>query len=257
MAYVDSITNYSEIYNMIRNNLSLVREDISEICRACSRDASEVNLIGVCKVFPVEYAIAAYECGLLDLGENKVQEMIPKVELFEAEAKSANWHLIGTLQRNKVKYVVGKTNLIHSVDTLDLAKEIYRLSCKNNLKTRILLQANVSGEESKHGFSPDELKGAIDAINMWNADAEAGLGLEVAGLMTMAPIEQYEGQARFVFAKTKEIYDELSSYVEDKSRWNVLSMGMSQDYKAAIQEGSTHIRIGTAIFGNRAEYLAK
>ena len=145
-----------------------------------------------------------------------------------------------------IKYIIGKTHLIHSVNSVELAEEISKRSAGNNVTTRILLQANVSGEESKHGFAPHELKPAIDKI----LDLPS---VEVCGLMTMAPIETYEGQAREVFAKTRVIFEDLKSYTGLES-WKVLSMGMSQDYKSAIYEGSTHIRIGTAIFGNRAEY---
>jgi pyridoxal phosphate enzyme (YggS family) len=129
---------------------------------------------------------------------------------------------------------------------VDLAEEISKRSVSNNVTSRVLLQANVSGEESKHGFAPHELKPAIEKII-------AMPGVEICGLMTMAPIEEYAGQAREVFAKTRVIYEDLKSFTGLDS-WNVLSMGMSQDYKSAILEGSTHIRIGTAIFGNRAEY---
>jgi pyridoxal phosphate enzyme (YggS family) len=169
-----------------------------------------------------------------------------KIERFSSLDLDVNWHLIGTLQKNKVKYVIGKTKLIHSVNTVELAEEISRRSVGNNVTTRILLQANVSGEESKHGFAPHELKPALDNV----MDMP---GIEVCGLMTMAPIETYEGEAREVFARTRVIFDDLASYVKSDS-WKILSMGMSQDYKSAILEGSTHIRVGTAIFGDRSKY---
>ena len=157
-----------------------------------------------------------------------------------------NWHLIGTLQKNKVKYIVGKTALIHSVNSFELAGEISNRSVNNNVTTAILLQANVSGEESKHGFAPHELKMAIDRIQNLPS-------LKLCGLMTMAPIQTYDGEAREIFAKTRTIFDELKQY-SGSDDWKVLSMGMSQDYQSAILEGATHVRIGTAIFGNRAEY---
>lgn len=186
--------------------------------------------------------------GLADLGENRVQELMPKIERFSSLDLSVNWHLIGTLQKNKVKYVIGKTKLIHSVNTVELAEEISKRSVSNNVTSRILLQANVSGEESKHGFAPHELKPALDNI----MDMP---GIEVCGLMTMAPIETYDGEAREVFARTRALFEDLSSYVHNDS-WKVLSMGMSQDYKSAILEGSTHIRVGTAIFGDRSKYVS-
>jgi pyridoxal phosphate enzyme (YggS family) len=236
----------NELLEKLSENIAKVRADIRSCCIAAGRDPEEITLIGVSKVFPVEYAEAAVAAGLKDLGENRVQELMPKIERFSSLDLDVNWHLIGTLQKNKVKYVIGKTKLIHSVNTVELAEEISRRSVGNNVTTRILLQANVSGEESKHGFAPHELKPALDNV----MDMP---GIEVCGLMTMAPIETYEGEAREVFARTRVIFDDLASYVKSDS-WKILSMGMSQDYKSAILEGSTHIRVGTAIFGDRSKY---
>ena len=232
----------------LKENINNVRNDIRSCCIAAGRDPEEITLIGVSKVFPVEYAEAAVMAGLNDLGENRVQELMPKIERFSSLDLSVNWHLIGTLQKNKVKYVIGKTKLIHSVNTVELAEEISKRSVGNNVTTRILLQANVSGEESKHGFAPHELKPALDNV----MDMP---GIEVCGLMTMAPIETYDGEAREVFARTRTLFEDLSSYVRNDS-WKVLSMGMSQDYKSAILEGATHIRVGTAIFGDRSKYVS-
>ena len=235
--------DYTEdLKKKISDNILSVKQSIEEAEAASGRAKGSVTLIGVTKVFPVEYAEAAAVSGLKDLGENRVQELVPKVERFSSLDLDVNWHLIGTLQKNKVKYIIGKTHLIHSVNSVELAEEISKRSLSNNVISRILLQANVSGEESKHGFAPHELKPAIDKI----MDLPS---VEICGLMTMAPIETYEGQAREVFAKTRVIFEDLKSYTGLES-WKVLSMGMSQDYKSAIYEGSTHIRIGTAIFGN-------
>ena len=233
-----------ELKELITQRANKVREDINRVCLECGRDPSEVTLVGVSKVFPPEYAAAAVAGGLLDLGENRVQELVPKYDLLKEHNLNPNWHLIGTLQKNKVKYIIGKTHLIHSVNTLDLAQEISKRSIANNLVTDILIQSNVSGEESKHGFAPEELSDVIKAISAME-------GVRLRGLMTMAPIQEYDGQAREVFSKTKAIFDELRSQVNDPEMWDVLSMGMSQDYKYAIMEGATHIRIGTAIFGDR------
>ena len=235
-----------ELFARLSENIARVRSDIRSCCIAAGRDPEDITLIGVSKVFPVEYAEAAVMAGLKDLGENRVQELVPKIERFSSLDLDVNWHLIGTLQKNKVKYVIGKTKLIHSVNTVELAEEIPKRSVGNNVTTRILLQANVSGEESKHGFAPHELKPALDNV----MDMP---GIEVCGLMTMAPIETYEGEAREVFARTRVIFDDLASYVKSDN-WKILSMGMSQDYKSAILEGSTHIRVGTAIFGDRSKY---
>ena len=225
-----------------------VRESISDACSACGRSADEITLIGVSKVFPWECAAAAYLEGLTDLGENKVQDLTAKIDILAGEGLRPNWHMIGTLQKNKVKYLIGKTHLIHSVNTVELAEEISKRSVCNNVITDILLQVNVSGEESKHGFAPGEMKSVIEQTGALE-------GIRLHGLMTMAPIQEYDGQARTVFADTYKLFDELTSEVPDPSCWNVLSMGMSQDYRYAIMEGATHIRIGTAIFGDRAKYL--
>ncbi len=237
-----------QLFLTLKERINNVRNDIRSCCIAAGRDPEEITLIGVSKVFPVEYAEAAVMAGLADLGENRVQELMPKIERFSSLDLSVNWHLIGTLQKNKVKYVIGKTKLIHSVNTVELAEEISKRSVSNNVTSRILLQANVSGEESKHGFAPHELKPALDNI----MDMP---GIEVCGLMTMAPIETYDGEAREVFARTRALFEDLSSYVRNDS-WKVLSMGMSQDYKSAILEGATHIRVGTAIFGDRSKYVS-
>ena len=235
-----------ELKNKISDNILSVKESIEDAERTAGREKGSVTLIGVTKVFPVEYAEAAAMSGLKDLGENRVQELVPKIERFSSLGIDANWHLIGTLQKNKVKYIIGKNYLNHSVNSVELAEEISKRSVSNNVTSCILLQANVSGEESKHGFAPHELKPAIDKI--CNLPS-----INICGLMTMAPIETYEGEAREVFAKTRVIFEDLKEYTGLES-WKVLSMGMSQDYKSAILEGSTHVRIGTAIFGNRAEY---
>lgn len=236
-----------ELLNRLSENIARVKSEIRSCAIAAGRDPEDITLIGVSKVFPVGYAEAAAKAGLTDLGENRVQELLPKIERFSSLDIDVNWHLIGTLQKNKVKYITGKTKLIHSVNSVELAEEISRRSVNNNVTSRILLQANVSGEESKHGFAPHELKPALDNI----MDMP---GIEVCGLMTMAPIETYEGEAREVFARTRSIYEDLASYVRSDS-WKVLSMGMSHDYTSAILEGATHVRIGTAIFGDRSAYV--
>lgn len=233
-----------ELLETIRNRANVVRDSISTICKECGRNPDEVTLVGVSKVFPVEYAEAAVAGGLLDLGENRVQELVPKHDRLEELGLNPRWHLIGTLQKNKVKYIIGKTHLIHSVNTIDLAQEISKRSIANNIVSDILIQANISGEETKHGFSSEELDYALEQMSSLE-------GVRVRGLMTMAPIQEFDGQAREVFAKTRERFESLKSGVKDPSMWNVLSMGMSQDYKYAIMEGATHIRIGTSIFGDR------
>ena len=233
-----------ELIKITADRIAAVESKIIDACKRAGRDRSEVTLIGVSKVFPASHAIAAVKAGLKDLGENRVQELVPKYDELHAAGLDPNWHLIGTLQKNKVKYITGKTKLIHSVDSCDLLAEIDKRSKASNIVTDVLIQANVSGEESKHGFAPDELKAVLET----SASME---NVRVRGLMTMAPIQQYEGQAKSVFAETKKIFDSLKTECKDPSIWDCLSMGMSQDFEWAIEEGSTFVRIGTAIFGDR------
>ena len=228
----------------LKSRADSVRSKIVQSCKEAGRDPSEVTLIGVSKVFPVEYAEAAFVGGLKDLAENKVQELLPKEERLSELNLHPNWHLIGTLQKNKVKYIIGKTHLVHSVNSVELASEISKRSVNAGIVTDILLQANVSGEESKHGFAPAELEAALEAVSNME-------GIRVRGLMTMATIQTYPGEAEPVFAKTREIYEALKVNAKDPSIFDTLSMGMSQDYVYAVKQGSTHVRIGTDIFGKR------
>lgn len=240
----------SELKKILGERIGTVESQIDDCIRQAGRTPGDVTLIGVSKVFPWEYAAAAFSAGLIDLGENKVQDLTAKIDRLHEEGLDPRWHMIGTLQKNKVKYIIGKTYLIHSVNTIELAQEISKRSVCNNVTTDILIQANVSGEESKHGFSPDELNMAVDTIGAMD-------GIRMRGLMTMAPIQQYEGQARKVFADTYTLFSDLINDVPDRSVWNTLSMGMSQDFRDAILEGATHVRIGTSIFGDRNQYISR
>lgn len=237
-----------ELINSLKANADRVRESISDYCKEAGRSTDSVTLIGVSKVFPVEYAEAAVRGGLLDLGENKVQELVPKSERLNELGLNPNWHLIGTLQKNKVKYIIGKTHLIHSVDSVELAREIAKRSANNSVRSDILLQVNVAKEESKHGFEAEEMKSVVSELQALD-------GIRLRGLMTMAPIQSYDGEARKTFSETRELFDSLKNEISDTANWDVISMGMSQDYKYAILEGSTHIRIGTSIFGDRSKLL--
>lgn len=238
------MTDTKKIELSMKGRIESVREKISEACIKAGRKPEEVKLIGVSKVFPVSYAMACVRCGLTDLGENRVQELLPKIDAMEEEGLECSWNLIGTLQKNKVKYIIGKTAMIHSVDTLDLAKEISKRSEAAGITTNILMQANISGEESKHGFSPDELSEAVNIIS--------GLpGINLHGLMTMAPIELQKGDAARVFEKTYKVYESLKAETVSPEIWDTLSMGMSGDFEEAIACGSTVVRVGTAIFGDR------
>lgn len=230
---------------IFKERYEALKGSLNEVCAECGRDPSSVTVIGVSKVFPVEYAKAAFAAGIKDLGENRVQELVPKSESFLEAGLDANWHLIGTLQKNKVKYIIGKTHLIHSVDSVELAQEIAKRSICNNVTSDILLQVNVSGEASKHGFTVESVRDAADGLSSLE-------GIRIRGLMTMAPIQTVDGEAESVFEKTKILYDDINP-----GSWDTLSMGMSGDWRYAVMCGATHIRIGTALFGDRAAYSAK
>jgi pyridoxal phosphate enzyme (YggS family) len=241
---IDRVISSSE-YKALRERLFRVRADIAEAARASGRRPEGITLVGVSKLMPGELALAAVDLGLADLGENRVQEMLEKIGQLSSAGRHPRWHLIGTLQRNKVKYVLGKTELIHSVDSLDLLAEISRLSAKEKLTTSILLQVNTAGEMSKHGLPPEELGRVADM-------ACRSPGICLRGLMMMAPLFPDPEMARPVFLQTKEIFDSLALEVSAAADFTVLSMGMSLDFRQAIACGATHVRIGTAIFGSRS-----
>lgn len=236
--------NYETIKMGIKERLEVFREKAREEMLRAGRDPDELTLVAVSKFFPAEYARAAVELGLFDLGENRVGEMLAKRRDLEELGLSPRWHLIGTLQTNKVKKIIGKTELIHSVDTVRLLDEISSRSAACDTVTPILLQVNISDEESKHGFSKNEVLRAAER-------AGQSPGISLCGLMTMAPIVACDYTPRIVFEELRELFDRMKSEVRDPDLWKILSMGMSQDYVDAIRCGATHIRIGTAIFGPR------
>jgi hypothetical protein len=183
----------------------------------------------------------AYDCGCRDFGENKVQELTDK---YDKLPKDIRWHMIGHLQRNKVKYIVGKVYLIHSVDSLRLAEEISKEAVKKGITVSILVEVNVANEESKFGISAGEAVSLVEEI--------AGLpGIAVKGLMTIAPYVENSEENRLYFAKLKQIYVDIIHKNIDNVSMEELSMGMTGDYEAAVMEGATYIRIGTGIFGER------
>lgn len=228
----------------LRQRLADVRLRIAEAARQAGRKSEDITLIGVSKFFPPEKAIAAVRLGLQDLGENRVQEMLPKIDLLGQLDLHPNWHLIGTLQKNKVRQVIGRVSLIHSVDSPDLLDEIATRSVAADKVTDILLQVNTAGESTKHGFDPDEILAAAGR-------AATLAGIRLRGLMTMAPLFDDPEDTVPIFARTGELFRQAAAAVMDRSAFNVLSMGMSHDYIQAIRCGASHVRIGTAIFGPR------
>lgn len=228
------------INNEIAENIEKVRFNICEAARRAGRKPSDITLIGVSKTVAVPRIKEAVSLGITELGENRVQELDEKY----GEIDGVNWHLIGHLQTNKVKYVADKVKLIHSVDSVHLADEIERQAKLKNITVDILLQVNVSGEESKFGIAPSE------AMRF----AEYAEGLEntrLSGLMTVPPPVSEPSENKKYFNELFELSAKISAERYDNIKMNVLSMGMSGDYTAAIECGATMVRVGSAIFGNR------
>lgn len=228
----------------IRDHLDQVKANIERACESCGRELSEVKLVAVSKTKPLSALKQAYDCGCRDFGENKVQELLDK---YEAMPKDVRWHMIGHLQRNKVKYIVDKVYLIHSVDSLRLAQEIEKEAAKKKITADILVEVNVAGEESKFGTTSEEACSLVEEIAKLPH-------IRVRGLMTIAPYVEDSEENRQYFAKLKQIYVDIIHKNIDNVFMEELSMGMTGDYEVAITEGATYVRVGTGIFGER-EYM--
>ena len=226
---------------MIKENLVQVYGNIEKACENAGRNPMEVKLIAVSKTKPVEMLLEAYEWGCREFGENKVQELAEK---FEHMPKDVKWHMIGHLQRNKVKYVVGKAALIHSVDSLKLAEEISREAMKKQVEVSILIEVNIAGEESKFGVRPQMAENLVREIAVLP-------GVHIQGLMAVAPYVENPEENRQYFALLKQLSVDISLKNIDNVNMNVLSMGMSGDYMVAVEEGAVYVRVGTGIFGER------
>lgn len=226
---------------MIAENLRVVRSKIENACSRSERKPEDVTLIAVSKTKPVEMLKEAYDQGCRHFGENKVQELIDKYDVLPDDIK---WHMIGHLQRNKVKYIVGKVYMIHSVDSLRLAEEISREALKKNVTVSILIEVNVAGEDTKFGVSPLETEELVRRIAILP-------GIAIKGLMTIAPYVDDPEDNRQHFAALKQLSVDISKKNIDNVSMNVLSMGMTGDYAVAIEEGAVYVRVGTGIFGER------
>ncbi len=226
---------------MIKQNIISVKNNISQAMKN-SKTEQAVTLIAVSKTKPVEDIKEAYDAGIRDFGENKVQELSKKYELLP---KDIRWHMIGHLQRNKVKDVVGKAALIHSVDSLRLAEEISKESAKKNLVTDILIEVNIAMEESKFGFSDYE------TLLTFLQNIASLPNICVKGLMTVAPYTENPEENRCYFSKLRQLAVDIMQENIDNISMDILSMGMTGDYEVAIEEGATYVRVGTGIFGER------
>ena len=226
---------------MLKQNLDEVERRISEACKRAGRKREEVTLIAVSKTKPLEAVEEVLNLGILEFGENKVQELVDKYERIKSPV---HWHMIGHLQRNKVKYVVGKACMIHSVDSLRLAEEISKEALKKQISVPILVEVNVAGEESKFGVSVQEAPFLVEQICRLP-------GIEVKGLMTIAPFVDDPEDNRQYFRMLKQLFVDIGAKNFDNVDMTILSMGMTNDYEVAIEEGATMVRIGTGIFGAR------
>jgi len=227
----------------IRENVRAVRETIAEAADRSGRRAEDITLVGVTKTVDIGPMFEMIGCGVTDIGENRPQEIVRKYPSFAQTP--LNWHMIGYLQKNKIKYILNKVYLIHSVDSLGLAAEIDRLSIKINRITDILIEVNIAGEATKSGMEPDKCaelaRSCSDLPN-----------IRVRGFMTMAPYIPETDKLRLYFKRMHELFVDIVEKCGNNGFIDTLSMGMTNDYALAVEEGATMVRVGTAIFGARA-----
>ena len=226
---------------MLKEQLNEVEQNIVAACEKAGRNRDEVTLVAVSKTKPVSMLQEVYDCGIRDFGENKVQEMCEKEEILP---KDIRWHMIGHLQTNKVKYLMGKTTLIHSVDSLKLAQEIEKQAAKNNIVADILIEVNIAEEATKFGIMKEETFSLV-------REAAKLPHVRIKGLMTIAPFVEDAEDNRLYFRQIRELSVDIANQNIDNVSMNVLSMGMTADYMVAIEEGATIVRVGTGIFGER------
>ena len=226
---------------MLCNNLKKVEENICAACAKAGRNRKEVTLIAVSKTKPVDMLRTVYDQGIREFGENKVQEMCDKIDVLPQDIR---WHMIGHLQTNKVKYIVGKTALIHSVDSLRLAQELEKQAAKKNVKVSVLIEVNIAEEDSKFGIHKEEAIALVRQI----AQLEH---LQIEGLMTIAPFVENAEDNRLFFREIHQLSVDIKEQNIDNVHMDILSMGMTGDYMVAIEEGATMVRVGTGIFGER------
>ena len=226
---------------MLKEQLNEVEQNIQQACDKVSRSREDVTLIAVSKTKPVSVLQEAYNLGVRVFGENKVQELTEK---YEALPKDIHWHMIGHLQTNKVKYIIDKVDLIHSVDSLRLAETINQESAKKDVVSNILIEVNVAEEESKFGVKVEEVLPLIEKIALFP-------NIQIKGLMTIAPYVKNPEENRPIFRRLRKLSVDINAKNIDNVNVSILSMGMTNDYEVAIEEGATMVRVGTGIFGER------
>lgn len=228
-------------YGYIAENIKEIRANIDEAARRSGREPKDVLLLAVSKTVEVPKIKAAVECGLDELGENRVQEIMEKYEPMGPDVK---WHLIGHLQTNKVKYIIDKVKLIHSLESLKLAEEIDKQAKKHEITADVLVEINMAREESKFGILPEQAEEFIREL--------ANLGnIRVRGLMTVAPFVENGEENRVYFRNMKQLLVDINAKKINNITMDILSMGMTGDYITAVEEGATIVRVGTGIFGSR------
>lgn len=227
---------------MIKENLEEVEARITRACERSGRERSEVTLISVSKTKPVEMLQEAYDAGSRDFGENKPQEIREKYPQLPTDI---SWHMIGHLQRNKIKYIIDKVCMIHSVDSIRLAEAINEEAKKHGIVMPVLIEVNVAEEESKFGVHLDEVESLIRQISELS-------NIQVQGLMTIAPFTEIAEDNRIYFRKLRNLYVDIKDKNIDNVNMCNLSMGMTGDYEVAVEEGATMVRVGTGIFGARS-----
>ena len=226
---------------MLKENLQSVEENIKKACEKAGRKREDVTLIAVSKTKPIEMLQKIYDQNIRNFGENKVQEMCDKMEVLPKDIK---WHMIGHLQTNKIKYIIGKTELIHSVDSLHLAQEISKQAVKHDVQTDILIEINIANEQTKFGID------AGDTIQLV-CEIAALPNIHIKGLMTIAPFVENPEDNRLYFRRIHQLSVDITKENIDNVNMDILSMGMTGDYMVAIEEGATMVRVGTGIFGER------
>lgn len=226
----------------IKENIDSILERTAAAARRSGRNPEDITVIAVSKTVDADRAKEAVLGGLINLGENRVQELVSKFEhLSDLDIK---WHLIGHLQKNKVKYIIDKAALIHSVESLELANEINKRALKSDLTANVLIELNIGEEESKFGIGEDSVYDFVKSMEQFE-------NIRILGIMTVAPFSEDPESIRWVFKKMKEIYDKISGMTLKNTEMKYLSMGMTNDFEIAIEEGANIVRIGTAIFGAR------
>jgi pyridoxal phosphate enzyme (YggS family) len=226
---------------LVTENYKYIKKQVEDTAIRCGRNPEDITLIAVSKTKPLSDIEELIQIGVEDFGENKVQELCDK---YENVSKPVRFHQIGHLQTNKVKYIVDKAYLIHSVDSLKLAKELQKMAAKKQVTVQILIEVNVAREDSKYGLYTEEVIPFLEEISAYP-------NIHVNGLMTIAPFVENPEENRKYFRTLKQLSLDIISKNIDNIDMNVLSMGMTNDYKVAIEEGATMVRVGTAIFGAR------